>query len=98
MRATLTTLPWVLYIETDRPTSYTLQYNPDSLTVGPTSDGQYATYKLICRVSFMSMHYKADVRDPVHGTFTNWNFADGTPTQIPFRDTTSALLVWQRTE
>jgi len=46
----------------------------------------------------MPMHYKADVRDPVHGTFTNWNFAKGTPTQIPFRDTTSALLVWQRTE
>ena len=101
VKRTLTTLPWMLYIETARSQigQMTLQYNPDSLTLGPTADGQYATYKLVCRVSFAYAHYKADVRDPVDGTFTNWNFASATPSRIPFDgDTTCAVLVWQRME
>jgi len=78
---------------------YALRYNPSRLTVGPTADGQYATYELVCRVSFAYRHYKADVRDPVDRTFTNWNFASATPAHVPSDgDTTSALLVWQRTE
>lgn len=101
VKRTLTTLPWMLYIEIGRHAlgQLALQYNPDILTLGPTADGQYATYKLVCRVSFAYAHYKADVRDPVDGTFTNWNFASATPSRIPFDgDTTCAVLVWQRME
>ena len=106
-KKTLTTLPWMLYVTTQRAdvsfgggAGYTLQYNPDSLTVGPTADGQFATYKLVCRVWFAHSHYKADVRDPRDGTFTEWNFETPSPTDMSTmrNDTKSRLLIWQRVE
>jgi len=105
-KETLATLPWMLYVTTRRldaeagAAGYTLQYNPDSLTVGPTADGQFATYKLVCRVWFAHSHYKADVRDPRDGTFTEWNFETPSPTDMSTmrNDTKSRLLIWQRLE
>jgi len=106
LKETLATLPWMLYVTTRRldaeagAAGYTLQYNPDSLTVGPTADGQFATYKLVCRVWFAHSHYKADVRDPRDGTFTEWNFETPSPTDMSTmrNDTKSRLLIWQRVE
>lgn len=101
----LVTLPWMLYINTSRPreshNDSVLLYDPDALTVGPTVDGQYATYRLVARAWYRPMHYEAMVR---RGQGQAWKkFSQlQQPTEERYegeqRDTSSTMLVWERKE
>jgi hypothetical protein len=93
----LVTLPFMLYIAVSRAEGARLRYDPNELTIGPTRDNHYATYKLVCRVEYQpSQHYVADVRMSDR-SFTRYNFHSLYERQkIPAVDSSCTLLVWQR--
>ncbi len=98
----LVTLPFMLYINTFRSPALSkpaqLRYDPNELVIGPTQDGHYATYRLVCRLEKVGAHYVADVR-MLDGTFTQYDFNMRISNRkIPAVDTGCAYLVWQRVD
>lgn len=106
MQRQLKTLPWLLYLSIQRdPTAATpleLHYSTDELLLGPTADGQYATYRLLARVNYGHMHFTADVRRGGGAAyrFRNWNFENQSDVNLSGAavDKDSVFLLWQRTQ
>ena len=101
LRCQAVTLPWMLYIEITRPPNLNmaLAYNSDNLLMGPTRDGQYAAYRLVCRVERKREHFVSDIR-MADGTFTRYDFdRTSKAVRIPQdADTGCAFLCWQRVD
>jgi hypothetical protein len=104
MKKQMCNLPWMLYVRIYRDPTLALvplRYNPDELLLGPTADGQYATYRLLARVKYAHYHFTVDVRrgGGAANKFINWNFDYRSEASVSDEgDTTSMFMLWQRVE
>jgi hypothetical protein len=98
-------LPWLLYVDASIKTAdgnsntaadrtrYVIRPF-EHIRLGPTTDGTYATYKLIARVNHIPGHFHADVE--VNGAYVNKDFQREKSADMQAPDRNSMYFLFQR--